>query len=157
MHRLLRTAKRTSHGQLTLIDAFDREDKCYALLVEDLLNLIKLFKFYRTRTSYSEVENKRSFEQLWDGALATLAEIGSKICQKDRKFKSCDLDWWSLQTKDGTYLSMNWTPSVEDVNRYLHNSRKDLMKLVKRHENRLDTRASQYLIDLSLYLQLHVI
>lgn len=124
---------RGSANQLSLTDIFDKQVRRQKRLVDDIFEMIKLVKMYRTHTSFSSIQMSAEAHDCWNEILYNLAVLAKTKSRAVIEYRSQNLEWFLEKTRDGVYLSMTTTPSDEQIRTYITNWQKRFEIFVKRY------------------------
>lgn len=125
MYKLRRPAPILT-GQLTLTEAFDRQDKNYGRMLAEFEQLIKLIKYYRVRTEFSSHPDKEPLTKGWNIILQDLADGAFEEALYSKETRHHSRTYWMNISRDGTYVSMNWSPTKEEVEQDIKDAHKNL-------------------------------
>ncbi len=113
--------------QLTLIEQFDKSRDHHILFVEKLIDFIKLVKYYRTCTTFSDSTEKLRHERLavLQTILYWLAQLAFRVSRGLPKFDKEGFGYFQDLTKDKVFLNMvEYIPQEQLIEFYTSGSKR---------------------------------
>lgn len=105
--------------QLSLLDQFEKSSTRQLKLVESLISLIKLFKYYRTCTRFAHM-NEANIKML-SSILDTMVVLTYHSSIGLEFYKNKDLKYFKDISEEKVHLGMVDVPSKEDIQQYYIN------------------------------------
>lgn len=104
--------------QLSLVNQFEKLARRDERLVDELLGVIKNFKYFRTNTRFAEVPNRDVIAEHFSTILYWLGFLAFKKARFVESYKGKGLDWFLDQSREKAFLTVTETLSRQTLAEY---------------------------------------